>query len=200
MATSCTGAFPATACPGRRAVSTSPRAGSCCPSAATSPTWSRRWPTGRRSIAGSRCSSGTWWEAACGCAPAGARYEAGRLVVCAGPWASKLVPELDGLAVPERQVLAWLQPIAPRVLPAGRVPRLQPGGGGGPLLRLPQLPHPRVQVREVPPPRGSGGSRRGAARARAGGRGAAARLRPPLLPGRRGPDADAQGLPLHQQP
>jgi sarcosine oxidase len=40
-------------------------------------------------------------------------YEAGRLVVCAGPWASKLVPELVGLAVPERQVLAWLQPTRP---------------------------------------------------------------------------------------
>ena len=40
-------------------------------------------------------------------------YEAGRLVVCAGPWASKLVPELAGLAVPERQVLAWLQPTRP---------------------------------------------------------------------------------------
>jgi sarcosine oxidase len=38
------------------------------------------------------------------------RYEAGRLVVCAGAWASRLLPELDGLAVPERQVLAWLQP------------------------------------------------------------------------------------------
>jgi sarcosine oxidase len=40
-------------------------------------------------------------------------YEAGRFVVCAGPWASKLVPELAGLAVPERQVLAWLQPTRP---------------------------------------------------------------------------------------
>lgn len=38
------------------------------------------------------------------------RYEGGRLVVGAGPWASKLVPELGGLAVPERQVPAWLQP------------------------------------------------------------------------------------------
>ncbi|MFL5447076.1 MAG: N-methyl-L-tryptophan oxidase [Gemmatimonadales bacterium] len=41
------------------------------------------------------------------------RYQAGRLVIAAGPWASKLVPELAGLAVPERQVLAWLQPIRP---------------------------------------------------------------------------------------
>jgi len=41
------------------------------------------------------------------------RFEAGRLVICAGPWASKLIPELEGLAVPERQVLAWLQPKRP---------------------------------------------------------------------------------------
>ncbi|MFL5513501.1 MAG: N-methyl-L-tryptophan oxidase [Gemmatimonadales bacterium] len=41
------------------------------------------------------------------------RYQAGRLVIAAGPWASKLMPELAGLAVPERQVLAWLQPIRP---------------------------------------------------------------------------------------
>jgi sarcosine oxidase len=41
------------------------------------------------------------------------RYEAGRLVICAGPWASKLVPELAELAVPERQVVAWLQPTRP---------------------------------------------------------------------------------------
>jgi sarcosine oxidase len=50
------------------------------------------------------------------------RYEAGRLVVCAGPWASKLVPELDGLAVPERQVLAWLQPARPEFFRLGAFP------------------------------------------------------------------------------
>jgi sarcosine oxidase len=41
------------------------------------------------------------------------QYEAGRLVICVGAWASKLVPELAQLAVPERQVVAWLQPIHP---------------------------------------------------------------------------------------
>jgi sarcosine oxidase len=41
------------------------------------------------------------------------RYEAGGLVICAGSWAAKLVPELVGLAVPERQVVAWLQPARP---------------------------------------------------------------------------------------
>ncbi|HEY9506972.1 MAG TPA: FAD-dependent oxidoreductase, partial [Gemmatimonadales bacterium] len=50
------------------------------------------------------------------------RYEAGRLVICAGPWASKLVPELSGLAVPERQVLAWLQPSRPEYFRLGAFP------------------------------------------------------------------------------
>jgi sarcosine oxidase len=50
------------------------------------------------------------------------RYEAGRLVICAGPWASKLVPELAQLAIPERQVLAWLQPIQPEHFERSRFP------------------------------------------------------------------------------
>ena len=39
-------------------------------------------------------------------------YTAERLVITAGAWTSGMVPILDDLAVPERQVLAWLQPIA----------------------------------------------------------------------------------------
>jgi sarcosine oxidase len=38
-------------------------------------------------------------------------YTAERLVITAGAWTSGLIPILEGLAVPERQVLAWLQPI-----------------------------------------------------------------------------------------
>ena len=38
-------------------------------------------------------------------------YSAERLVITAGAWTSGLIPILEGLAVPERQVLAWLQPI-----------------------------------------------------------------------------------------
>jgi sarcosine oxidase len=37
-------------------------------------------------------------------------YEAEKLVVTAGAWAANMLPFLHGLAVPERQVLAWLQP------------------------------------------------------------------------------------------
>jgi sarcosine oxidase len=56
------------------------------------------------------------WDATAGHVWVGTKrgtYEAEKLVICAGPWASKLVPELKELAIPERQVLAWLQPTRP---------------------------------------------------------------------------------------
>lgn len=37
-------------------------------------------------------------------------YTADRLVITAGAWASSMVPFLEKLAIPERQVLVWLQP------------------------------------------------------------------------------------------
>ncbi|MBI3327387.1 MAG: N-methyl-L-tryptophan oxidase [Nitrospinae bacterium] len=40
-------------------------------------------------------------------------YSADKLVICAGAWGPKLMSELSKLAVPERQVLAWFQPIRP---------------------------------------------------------------------------------------
>jgi sarcosine oxidase len=51
-----------------------------------------------------------------------ARYEAGRLVLAAGAWMSKLLPELVSLAVPERQILAWLQPTRPDLFSLERFP------------------------------------------------------------------------------
>ncbi len=44
-----------------------------------------------------------------------ADYTADTLVITAGPWASKMVPSLTEVAVPERQVLAWLQPEDPQL-------------------------------------------------------------------------------------
>jgi sarcosine oxidase len=41
------------------------------------------------------------------------RYDGGKLVVCGGAWAAKLIPQLEGLAVAERQVLGWFQPSRP---------------------------------------------------------------------------------------
>ena len=50
------------------------------------------------------------------------RYEAERLVVCAGAWVGELVPALAGLARPERQVLGWFQPRRPELFAPGRCP------------------------------------------------------------------------------
>ena len=49
-------------------------------------------------------------------------YEADRLVICAGAWVRRLVPSLDRLAVPERQVLAWLTPRRPDAFSVDRFP------------------------------------------------------------------------------
>jgi sarcosine oxidase len=50
------------------------------------------------------------------------RYEAGRLVLAAGAWMADLAPVLAGRAVPERQVLAWLQPRRPELFGPDRFP------------------------------------------------------------------------------
>jgi sarcosine oxidase len=42
-----------------------------------------------------------------------ATYEADSLVVAAGAWTGKLLPELDPVLEPERQVLGWFQPGSP---------------------------------------------------------------------------------------
>ena len=49
-------------------------------------------------------------------------YRAGRLVLTAGAWMADLLPELRGVAVPERQVLAWLQPHRPELFSPARFP------------------------------------------------------------------------------
>jgi sarcosine oxidase len=49
-------------------------------------------------------------------------YEADKLVVTAGAWNGRLLDVLDGIAVPERQVLAWLQPTRPEYFRPDRFP------------------------------------------------------------------------------
>lgn len=49
-------------------------------------------------------------------------YEAERLIIAPGSWAGSLVPELAAVAVPERQVLAWMQPHRPEYFALGRFP------------------------------------------------------------------------------
>lgn len=50
------------------------------------------------------------------------RYEAERLVLAAGAWMGDLAPLLKGVSVPERQVLAWLQPTRPELFGPDRFP------------------------------------------------------------------------------
>lgn len=50
------------------------------------------------------------------------RYEGARLVLAAGAWIGDLEPSLRPVAVPERQVLAWLQPQRPELFALDRFP------------------------------------------------------------------------------
>ena len=49
-------------------------------------------------------------------------YEAGRLIVAAGSWMADFVPGLRDVAVPERQVLGWFQPLDPTIFAPERFP------------------------------------------------------------------------------
>jgi sarcosine oxidase len=50
------------------------------------------------------------------------RYRAARLVLAAGAWMGALAAPLERIAVPERQVLAWLQPTRPELFAPARFP------------------------------------------------------------------------------
>ena len=50
------------------------------------------------------------------------QYTADALVFTAGAWSRNLLPDLNELAVPERQVLAWLQPTRPELFRPERFP------------------------------------------------------------------------------
>src|SRR4051812_32998917 len=49
-------------------------------------------------------------------------YRARKLVIAAGPWARTLVPALERLAVPERQVMLWTAPREPNYFECGAFP------------------------------------------------------------------------------
>jgi sarcosine oxidase len=49
-------------------------------------------------------------------------YTASKLVITAGPWATSLIPRLAGLAVPERQVMLWAQPLRPELFQPAAFP------------------------------------------------------------------------------
>lgn len=49
-------------------------------------------------------------------------YDADRLIISAGAWVGGLVPGLQAVTSPERQVLAWLQPSRPELFEQARFP------------------------------------------------------------------------------
>ena len=51
-----------------------------------------------------------------------ATYHTKKMVVTAGPWTGTLLPELKDVAVPERQVLIWTEPLRPEYFALGAFP------------------------------------------------------------------------------
>jgi len=49
-------------------------------------------------------------------------YQAKGMIVTAGPWARSILPELSDVAIPERQVLIWTQPLRPEYFRLGAFP------------------------------------------------------------------------------
>jgi len=52
----------------------------------------------------------------------GESYRARKLVITAGPWASQLCPFLRNLAIAERQVVLWTEPLRPELFQLGSFP------------------------------------------------------------------------------
>lgn len=73
-------------------------------------------------------------------------YEADHLVVTAGAWAGKLLPELSDLAVPERQVVAWFQPDRPALFDPGSFPVFVHGTGDDHYYGFPRYDVPGFKV------------------------------------------------------
>ena len=74
------------------------------------------------------------------------RYAADRLVVCAGPWAGEVLPELTRAAAPERQALAWIQPRDPELFAVGAFPVFVLEEEGRLYYGFPVHDHPGVKL------------------------------------------------------
>ncbi|ADJ15423.1 N-methyl-L-tryptophan oxidase [Halalkalicoccus jeotgali] len=80
-------------------------------------------------------------------------YTADNLVITAGAWAARHVDALDGIAIPQRQVLAWLQPDEPAQFAPENFPvwNLQVEEGrfyGLPIVKVPGFKFGRYMHRE----------------------------------------------------
>src|ERR1019366_7105034 len=73
-------------------------------------------------------------------------YEADRLGVSAGAWLSKLVPRLQEIARPERQVLGWFEPHRPELFAPERLPVFNMLVDEGKYYGLPIFDRPGFKV------------------------------------------------------
>ncbi|WP_418282260.1 N-methyl-L-tryptophan oxidase [Halorubrum sp. DTA98] len=73
-------------------------------------------------------------------------YEADRLVVTAGAWVPDLIPDLAGVAVPERQVLAWLHPTRPAAFDPDSFPVFVHATGDGHYYGTPRYDVPGFKL------------------------------------------------------
>jgi sarcosine oxidase len=82
------------------------------------------------------------------------RYEAEQLIVSTGAWIGDHVPVLNGISVPERQVLGWFQPAHPKRFSLDALPvfNLQAGAReryyGFPIFGIPGFKFGRYHHRE----------------------------------------------------
>ncbi len=70
-------------------------------------------------------------------------YEADQLVVCAGPWSSRILDEIGVKLSVTRQIAIWVQPKRPERFELGALPIWaidRPSGGGGMYYGFPILP------------------------------------------------------------
>lgn len=73
-------------------------------------------------------------------------YEAGSIVLTAGAWASKLLPRLDGIALPERQVVAWFHSEEPALFEPDKFPVFIITWGGEEYYGFPSYGIPGYKV------------------------------------------------------
>jgi sarcosine oxidase len=75
-----------------------------------------------------------------------ATHIATRLVLTAGPWAAALLPNLEKLARPERQVLLWAQPRVPARFRLGAFPVFNLDAAEGHFYGFPIFGHPGFKI------------------------------------------------------
>jgi sarcosine oxidase len=73
-------------------------------------------------------------------------YRARRLVITAGSWARNLVPALNELAVPERQVLLWTQPLRAELFALGSFPIFNMEAAEGHYYGFPEYGVPGFKI------------------------------------------------------